>query len=113
VTGLRRGIELVVLPGAGALATTGLQTGVEVDFGPWRRPRRIIPISEIRGAGVENVRPQAHGGWGIRMNLKGNMAVVVRGGEALRLDLPKAAFLVTVDGADGAAKAVNTLLSGT
>jgi hypothetical protein len=74
----------------------------------WLRQR--MAIERILAATAFELDPWAHGGWGYRGSLKllGKAAVVVRAGQALRLDLRDGKRLsITVDDAETAARLVN------
>jgi hypothetical protein len=122
VAGLAGGAALLAVgePGpAAALLLAGVATlpfisirvvvdgdGVRVIYWrlPW--PASRIPLARITGASVIDLRPLKWGGWGYRGSLRlfRKAAVVLRAGEALRLDLVgHGLFVITVDGAaDGA-----------
>jgi hypothetical protein len=74
----------------------------------WLRQR--VAIERVLAATVFELDPWAHRGWGYRGSLRllGKVAIVVRAGSALRLDLRDGKCLsVTVDDADTAARLVN------
>ena len=80
-----------------AIAVTALaEAHVRVDeraltiaFGPIGLPRIRIAVDRIAHAETMTVQPMANGGWGYRGSLTalGRAAVVIRGGEGLRLAL--------------------------
>ncbi len=82
-------------------------SGVSVTYGPLRWPRQHIALDQITGAESTEVSPVS---WGYRGSLRlfGRAAVILRGGEALRLDLVgHRSFLLTVDDAAIAAALIN------
>ncbi len=86
--------------------------GVRIDYGPFAWPRQRIALERIESATASEIRPMAHGGWGYRgsLTLMGRAAVIVRGGDALHLQLDGGKrFVVTVDDAATAAGLVNDL----
>ncbi len=86
--------------------------GLSVRYGPLPWPVSRIPLSSIEEANAMDVRPMEHGGWGYRGSRKlfGKAAVVVRGGEGIRLALRDGTeFVVTVDDADRGAGVLNDL----
>jgi hypothetical protein len=88
--------------------------GVRIAFGPLRWPVQRVALGEIRQASVLDVQPMAWGGWGYRGSLKvlKKAAVVLRGGEGVRLDLSGDRILVvTIDNARQAAGLINDLIS--
>ncbi len=103
---------LAVLALAGGLGSATVRVdagpaGLVVRFGPFGWPRRRIPLGRIRRARVARVHPLLWGGWGYRLQPQGTR-VIVRGGEALVVDLvPHRSFGVTVDGAAAAAALLN------
>ena len=97
----------------GSVRVTAGRAGVRVVAGPgW--PHVEVPLDRIASAEAIDLRPSAWGGWGYRGSRKlfGKAAWVLRGGEALRLDLVDGTvFAVTVDGAAGAAALLEGLRS--
>src|SRR5690606_19186660 len=87
--------------------------GLRVTAGPgW--PRVVVPLERIASAEAIDLHPAAWGGWGYRGSraLFGRAAWVLRGGEALRVELVDGTVLaVTVDGADAAATLLERLLA--
>jgi hypothetical protein len=82
-------------------------TGVQVRVGLFGWPRRTLPYPDIVDATAEQVAPMAYGGWGWRRR-PGRTAVVIRGGDGLRLRLASGRlFVVTVDDAERGAGLVN------
>jgi hypothetical protein len=89
--------------------TTG-PDGIVVTMGWFGLVTRRIGLDGIKHAAVEDVRPMAYGGWGYRVR-PGARAVVVRGGESIRLVRDEVADLVlTVDGAATGAGSINAAL---
>lgn len=77
--------------------------GLRVGLGWFGWPRLGVPIAEVADVAVEDVAPAVYGGWGVRM-IPGTTAVVVRQGEAVRVERHRGrAFVVTVDDAAAAA----------
>lgn len=60
--------------------------GVVVSFGLVGPPRRRVPIEEIEGASVADLRPSQWGGWGYRTNGR-DWAVVTRSGPGAHIAL--------------------------
>ncbi len=86
------------------------QRGVVVSLGWWGFPAWRVPMEGISHAEVEKVNPMAYGGWGYRVR-PGARAVVVRGGDSLRLVRQDATDLVyTVDDAATGAGLLNAIL---
>lgn len=91
--------------------------GVRVRAGALHWPRVELPLVEIEAARAVDCKPLHWGyasGWGYRGSLRllGKAAWVLRGGDALELDLTgDRRFLVTVDDADEAAAVLNGLLA--
>ncbi|SDN39843.1 hypothetical protein [Geodermatophilus sp. DSM 45219] len=84
-------------------------TGLTAHPGLVRRPRLHVPLDRVASARRTDVRATEMGGWGVRMRGE-RTALLLRGGEALELDLGDGSrFLVTVDDAATAAALVNTL----
>jgi hypothetical protein len=88
--------------------------GLKVFYGAWGWPVTWIQLEEIEQVYAIDVKPMSWGGWGYRgmLSLFGRAAVVLRGGEGLRLDLSRGRiFVVTVDDAStGAAVLAQKLL---
>lgn len=85
--------------------------GVHTLWGPARWPHSTVPLEAIAGAESDDIRPAQWGGWGYRISPHGR-AAIVRTGPGLILDLEgRSRYAVTVDHADGAAEAVNALVS--
>ncbi|MEP6862569.1 MAG: DUF1648 domain-containing protein [Deltaproteobacteria bacterium] len=105
-----------------AIAVTALaEAHVRVDeraltiaFGPIGLPRIRIAVDRIAHAETMTVQPMANGGWGYRGSLTalGRAAVVIRGGEGLRLALrDNKTLVVTVDDAETGAGLINDLVA--
>lgn len=105
-----------------AVAVTALaEVHVRVDdqamtiaFGPLGFPRMHIAVDRIAHAEKMTVQPMANGGWGYRGSLTafGRAAVVIRGGEGLRLALrDNKTMVVTVDDAETGAGLINDLVA--
>lgn len=89
--------------------------GLTVRYGglPW--PKNHIGLNSITSAEAIHVKPMDHGGWGYRGSRKliGRAAVVVRGGEGIRMALADGTdFIVTVDDAEHGAGVLNDLRAG-
>lgn len=112
MAGLLLTVALVFVPFTAVWVTAG-PAGVRVAYGPFLWPVSRVRMDLISSASSVEVRPAQWGGWGYRGSLKlfGKAAVVLRAGEGLRLDLRNGrVFLVTVDGAGGAAGVINEQL---
>jgi hypothetical protein len=83
-----------------------------VAFGPFRRPRRVIPLSEIREVAAGQVDPMEWGGWGYRwIPWQNASAAVLRKGPGIMLKLEQdKKFAVTVDDAQAGALALGHAL---
>jgi hypothetical protein len=106
-------IGLVAVPFV-SLRVVADRHGVDIVFGPLGWPRRRIPLSDIQRATTLDVVPMEHGGWGYRGSLKlfGRAAIVLRGGEGLRLVLAGDKVLtITVDNAEEGAGLLNDLVA--
>jgi Protein of unknown function (DUF1648) len=86
--------------------------GLRIHYGllPW--PVTTISLDRLQHAEPINLRPIDWGGWGYRgSRALGRSAVVLRGGEAIRLELAdRGEFAVTVDDAVSGAGLLNDLL---
>src|SRR5690606_10899317 len=78
-----------------------------------RYPRLRIPLDEIERAEVVTVRPLGEfGGWGLRTGIDGRTGVVLRSGSAVQVHRTgDRVTVVTVDDAETAVAALNTLAS--
>lgn len=88
--------------------------GVTIAFGPLGFPRMRVGVNRIAHADTTMVRPMEHGGWGYRGSLTvlRRAAVVIRGGEGLRLALrDNKTMIITVDDAGTAAGLINDLVA--
>jgi hypothetical protein len=88
--------------------------GLRVRYGllPW--PVTSVPLSDIRRAERIDLRPLEWGGWGYRGSRKafGRAAVVLRGGDAIKLQLTDGKeFAVTVDDAATGAALLTDLIA--
>ncbi len=82
-----------------------------VSLGWWGYPSWRVPLDSVAGAHVEKVNPMAYGGWGYRVR-PGVRAVVVRAGDAVRVERSEGADLVyTVDDAERGAGLINSIVS--
>jgi hypothetical protein len=78
-------------------------------------PRQRLALARVSAARAVELAPLDHGGWGYRGSLRffGRAAVVVRGGDALELDVDGGKRLsITLDDAESAARRINALVSG-
>lgn len=81
--------------------------GLDLGFGPAGPVRRHVPVSEIEGAGVVELRPAEWGGWGYRTT-GSDWAVVLRKGPGCRVALAgKRSLSLTSDDAEALAGRVN------
>ncbi len=88
--------------------------GVTASVGPWKWRIRRVDISQIRGARSLRVPASIFRGWGYRIYGRRRRAIFIRSGETLVLDLEgDRELMITVDGADEGARALNYLLKGT
>lgn len=85
------------------------RNALSIGYGPFSVPTKRISIQDITSAEAFNLVPLEHGGWGYRGTpWSKNPALVLRGGEALRLRLQGGrTFSMTVDGASDAAALIN------
>ncbi|MEV4735824.1 MULTISPECIES: DUF1648 domain-containing protein [unclassified Microbacterium] len=74
------------------------------------RPRMRIPIDEVVSARAIDVSPFGEfGGWGWRISVDGRTGIVTRRGPAVEVSRrDRKPFLVTIDGAEGAAALLQT-----
>lgn len=89
-------------------------SGVHLSFGPISWPKRYVPLKDILQARAIDVIPMQHGGWGYRPSIKhrGNLSIVLRGGEGLELVLEgNKKLVITVDGAAEGAGLINDLVA--
>ncbi|MFC4591143.1 DUF1648 domain-containing protein [Sphaerisporangium corydalis] len=114
----------VALVAAGVLAVAGLVVlwvstagvrvgdgGLVIAFGPFRRPRRTLPLATLQSARAEERRPSEVGGWGIR-GLAGSVTIMIRAGECLVVrDLSGGELAVSVDDAAHGAALLNGLIA--
>lgn len=102
-------IGLLVLVFSEVRVTVARQ-GVVIGLGWFSVPHWTVPLADISRAETENVMPMAYGGWGYRIR-PGVRALVVRGGESLRLVREhKADILLTVDDAETGAGLINSMI---
>jgi hypothetical protein len=86
------------------------QRQIEIGFGPWHWPKKIVSLDDIDQATTEHVQPLRYGGWGYRLCGTGCRAIVVRRGDALKLKMhDQKLLIVTVDHAEEAAGLINDL----
>ena len=102
-------VGLIVLVFAEVRLTIGSR-GAVVSMGWLGIPWRTIPIESIAGGDVEKVSPISYGGWGYR-GRPGVRAIIVRGGEGIRLHRrDKPDLVVTVGDAATGAAVINSML---
>ncbi|MEU8379741.1 DUF1648 domain-containing protein [Streptosporangium sp. NPDC048865] len=86
------------------------EEGVVVFYGPFRLPRRHIPLERVERAWTEERFPAGVGGWGVR-GLPGAVTVMIRGGECLVVGYVSGGSLaVSIDDAENGAALLNTLV---
>lgn len=87
----------VIGTGLGAARLTIDRRGFTVALGWFGIPIKRIPIDQVVGASVAEIRPREWGGWGYRV-LPGRSALVIRGGPGMVVDLVDGRrFAVTLD----------------
>lgn len=87
------------------------EEGVMLFYGPFRLPRRHIPIAKVERAWSEEILPSSVGGWGIR-GMPGAATVMIRSGECLVVGYVSGGRLaVSVDDAESGAALLNTLVA--
>ncbi|MBB4663062.1 DUF1648 domain-containing protein [Conexibacter arvalis] len=98
---------------AGALTeivVTVDRRGLAIAYGPFGWPRQTVPLAEIAGAEPTMIDPWRVGGWGYRKARPGMTAVVLRGGEGLRIvRVDGRELLVTIPDAAAGAALLNAL----
>ena len=88
--------------------------GLQIRYGVLPRPVTSVPLDDIRRAERIDLAPLQWGGWGYRGSRKafGRAAVVLRGGDAIKLQLTDGGeFAVTVDDAATGAALLTDLLA--
>jgi hypothetical protein len=88
--------------------------GLRIRYGLLPRPVTSVPLSDIRRAERIDLVPLQWGGWGYRGSRKafGRAAVVLRGGDAIKLQLTDGKeFAVTVDDAATGAALLTDLIA--
>ncbi len=86
------------------------ETRLEIAFGPWRWPKKVVALSDIAEATTDTIQPLRYGGWGYRLCGVGCRAIIVRRGEALKLKMNnEKVLIVTVDRAEDGARLINEL----
>lgn len=99
----------LVLLWSSQVRVTASDRGVTIGVGPVAWPSRTVPLTGLEGAEPVMVSPLSYGGWGYRAR-PGVRAVIVRGGEGIRLQRPdKSDLIITVPDSDQGARLVNTL----
>jgi hypothetical protein len=106
-------VQLLVLPVLelfSSIRVSVAERGLTIHYGHLGWIRQRVPLARIARASAFQLQPLSHGGWGYRgsLKLRGRVAVVVRSGSALRLELRDGTQLsVTVDDAETAARLLN------
>lgn len=107
---------VAVILGVSTLAVTAFASvTVRVDrhgvgISSWGVQWKKIPISKVKSASVDAIRPAEWGGWGYRMTPRGT-AVTLRSGEAIVVTLESGRlFAVTVDHPEDGVKLINSLV---
>ena len=88
--------------------------GLQIRYGVLPRPVTSVPLGDIRRVERIDLAPLEWGGWGYRGSRKafGRAAVVLRGGDAIKLQLTDGGeFAVTVDDAATGAALLTDLLA--
>ena len=99
-------IALIVLSFSSVVVRVD-EHGLSVAVGPARWPRWKVPIADVAGAEVIDLRPFSYGGWGYRAR-PGVRAIVIRSGTSLKGDRHGAPdLIVTVDDAEAGAALLN------
>ncbi|NRQ38882.1 DUF1648 domain-containing protein [Nonomuraea sp. NN258] len=94
----------------GSVSVRVSENGLAIGFGPFGRPGRHIPLSQIESAWAEDRQPGEVGGWGFR-GLPGNSTIMVRGGDCLVVRYRSGRLLaVSADDAERGAALVNALV---
>jgi hypothetical protein len=107
-------VLLLVYLALGRIRVTVDWRGLRIRYGalPW--PVTAVPLPRIATAERIDLRPMQWGGWGYRgsRTASGRAAVVLRGGDAIRLRLTDGSeFAVTLDDAAAGAALLSDLLS--
>jgi hypothetical protein len=114
VAGIIAGLAGLVLLLFTSVQVTATSHGVRLAYGVFRVPLTHIPIQRITTAEATSYVALDYGYRG-SLRLFRKAAVVIRGGEALQLDLDggKRRFVVTVDDAENAAAFINKAINTT
>jgi hypothetical protein len=105
---------LLVYLAFGWIKVTVDARGLQIRYGVLPRPVTSVPLDDIRRAERIDLAPLQWGGWGYRGSRKafGRAAVVLRGGDAIKLQLTDGGeFAVTVDDAATGAALLADLLA--
>ena len=105
---------LLVYLAFGWITVTVDVRGLQIRYGVLPRPVTSVPLDDIRRAERIDLAPLQWGGWGYRGSRKafGRAAVVLRGGDAIKLQLTDGGeFAVTVDDAATGAALLTDLLA--
>jgi hypothetical protein len=107
-----------LLVGAAGLFFTSIRmtvdrSGVEIAYGLFGWPVQRVQLADIRQATALKIEPMTWGGWGYRGSLRmmRRAAVVLRGGEGMKLELSGDRVLaITIDDATQGAGVLNDLV---
>ncbi len=100
----------LVLIGSTSFAVTAGPAGVRV-AGIFGFPRVTVPLAEITAAEAGTIRAMQFGGWGYKINLAGDSAVITQSGSALVLHRTDGKrFLVSLDRPEQPAALLSTLM---
>jgi hypothetical protein len=114
VGALPAALLLLVYLAFGWIKVTVDVRGLQIRYGVLPRPVTSVPLDDIRRAERIDLVPLQWGGWGYRGSRKafGRAAVVLRGGDAIKLQLTDGReFAVTVDDAATGAALLADLLA--
>jgi hypothetical protein len=114
VGALPAALLLLVYLAFGWIKVTVDVRGLQIRYGVLPRPVTSVPLDDIRRAERIDLVPLQWGGWGYRGSRKafGRAAVVLRGGDAIKLQLTDGGeFAVTVDDAATGAALLADLLA--
>jgi hypothetical protein len=108
--GAALGVGVVI--GSSTIRVVVNRRGLEVGFGPWGWPRRLIPIERIASAGAERLTPLYYGlGLGYRA-VPGRSRVILWPGPAIVVTMTDGhSFGVNVRDANRAADLLNELVN--
>lgn len=75
----------VLLSALSEIVATVDARGLTIAYGPLGWPRQTVPLADVASAERTEIDPWSVGGWGYRKAGSGKTAVVLRGGEGLRV----------------------------